>query len=379
MIKSIFNTVRAVKEKMPQIPSKKPFRLTIATFFYAMLLFVPISIFCGIFTDNTVLIFITSILAIIPLAQIIGYATKEIAIQANPKIAGLVSATFGNAIELIIAIFALRQGLVQVVQASIIGSILGNILMIVGVSVFFGGLKHKYQKFNKEAVGVSSTMLIIAVVGLTIPTLFSHTINVAPRTVALLGDAVAIIFAIIYIAGLFFSLRTHRDLFDASDNIREMHTVPTLSKRNALLLILASTVVVAIISNFLVKTFEHAALSLGLTQAFIGIVVLSFISNIAEYSIAIKFAKEDKLDVSFQIGLSSATQIALFVVPILLILSNIFGWGFSLVFTLFEILSVIMAVLIINHLAADGRCNWLEGAQLISVYLIIAIAFFFVG
>ena len=374
MIKTIYNNVRQMTLSPP-----KAFHLRIGIFFYVMLLFVPLSIIFGAFTHNVVLIFLTSILAIIPLAQIIGHATKEISIQTNPKVGGLISATFGNAIELIIAISALRQGLIQVVQASIIGSILGNILLVVGLSVFFGGLKHKYQKFNKEAVGVSSTMLIIAVVGLTIPTMFSLTISEAPKTVHLLGDSVAVILAIIYIAGLIFSLRTHKDLFDASDNIREINTLPSMSKAFALLLILASTIVVAIISHFLVDTFQYAVADIGLTPTFIGVVVISLITNIAENSIAIQFAKEDKLDVSFQIGLSSATQIALFVVPILVIVSNIFGWGFSLVFTLFEIISVIMAVLIINHLAADGRCNWLEGAQLLSVYLIIAIAFFFIA
>ncbi|HVQ00291.1 MAG TPA: calcium/proton exchanger [Candidatus Thermoplasmatota archaeon] len=354
-------------------------KLRIGRAFYVLLLFVPISILLFLFSKEDTLIFLTSILAIIPLARIMGYSTKEISLQTNPTISGLLSATFGNAIELIIAIFALRAGLIEVVQASIIGSIIGNILFLVGISIFAGGLRHKTQRFNNETIGVSSTMLIIVVAGLAIPSVYYVLTPQSSVHIQLLSAAVAIVMTLIYIAGLVFSLRTHRDLFDASDEMKATHEKPMMSKRFAALTLLVTFLVVSIESELLVGAIEHAAAAIGITQMFIGLVVIALITNIAEISTAIHFAREDKLDVSIEIGLSSAIQISLFVVPILMLVSSVFVLNFSLVFPPFAILAVMLAVLIVNYLSADGRCNWLEGAQLISVYCIIAIAFFFIA
>ena len=356
--------------------------IRIGKFFYGMLIFIPISIYFALFTDNKTMTFITSILSIIPLARFMGYATKEISLQTNPTVSGLFSATFGNAIELIIAIIALSKGLALVVQASIIGSIIGNMLLLVGLSIFFGGLRYKNQRFNNETIAVSSTMLIIVIAGLSIPSVYNFLFNVnimkGENHSQMLGIAVAVVLAGIYIAGLIFSLRTHKDLFDASDEMKATHEKVTMSVRLAAFILLLSIVIVSIESEFLVTGIEDAAKTIGITQTFIGIVIIAIITNIAEKTTAVHFARADKLDVSIEIGLSSAIQIALFVVPILVLISQIFAFNFSLVFTPFEILALILAVLIINYLSADGRCNWLEGAQLISVYAIIAIAFFFV-
>jgi len=272
----------------------------------------------------------------------------------------------------------LQAGLITVVQASIIGSIIGNILLLVGLSIFAGGLRYKNQRFNNETIAVSSTMLIIVVAGLAIPSVY-YFLNPNGSHIQVLGEAVAVVMTLIYLAGLVFSLRTHKDLFDASDEMKATHERPTMRKRTAALILLLTVIVVAIESEFLVHGIENAALTIGITQTFIGIVVIAIITNIAEKSTAVHFALENKLDVSIEIGLSSAIQIALFVVPILMLVSEIFNFGFTLVFTPFQILAVILAVLIVNYLSADGRCNWLEGAQLISVYSIIAIAFFFVS
>jgi Ca2+:H+ antiporter len=353
-------------------------KLKIGKIFYWLLLFIPISIFSALVIQNDTLTFVTCILAIVALARIMGYTTKEISLQTNPTISGLFSATFGNAIELIIAIFALRAGLIRVVQASIIGSIIGNILLLVGLSIFSGGLRYKNQRFNNETIAVSSTMLIIVVAGLAIPSVYYFLSPTGPH-IQVLSGAVAVVMTLIYIAGLVFSLRTHKDLFDASDEMKATHEKPTMSKRLAALILLIAVIVVAVESEFLVKGIERAAVTIGITQTFVGIVIIAIITNIAEKSTAVHFALENKLDVSIEIGLSSAIQIALFVVPILMLVSQIFGLGFSLVFTPFEILAVMLAVFIVNYLSADGRCNWLEGAQLISVYCIIAIAFFFVA
>lgn len=351
--------------------------LRIEKIFFWMLLFIPLSVLVAITTENATMQFIIATLAIIPLARILGYATNEIALQTNPTIGGLVSATFGNIIELIVAIFALREGLVRVVQASIVGSILGNILLLTGMSVFIGGLRHKYQQFNNKAANVSSTMLIIAVVGVTIPSLYNFTNPSSPH-IPLLSDAVALVLAIVYIGGLFFSLWTHKDLFDASDEIKATHQKPSLSKKAAYVILFIATGVVTIESDILVRAIEGTAHQLGMTQTFIGVVLIAIITNIAEKASAIKFALENKLDIALEIGMSSAIQIALFVVPLLLFLSQVFGFGFTLVFSLFEVVSILLAVMIINHLAADGVCNWLEGVQLMSVYAIIAIVFYFI-
>lgn len=367
---------KTVPKITPEItnPLKK---IKINKIFLWLLFFIPISAFFALVAHDKTLTFITSIIAIIPLARIIGVTTKEISLQTNPTIGGLVSATFGNAIELIIAVLALREGLLRVVQASLIGSIIGNILLLIGISIFFGGLKYKKQIFNRQAIGVSSTMLIIAVVGLTIPSLFAFVNNDAAKTVVL-SDAVAIILATIYIAGLIFSLKTHKDLFDVSDEIKATHQKPQMSKKTAFFLLLLTTVIVAIESEFLVSGIEEAALNIGMTQTFIGIVLIAIITNIAEKATAINFALENKLDIAIEIGLSSAIQIALFVVPLLVIISELMNYHFSLVFSAFEVISVVLAVMIVNHLSADGVCNWLEGAQLMTVYFIIATAFFFI-
>jgi len=370
LIKNVYSPplVRAIAQK-----------LRIGKTFYFLLLFIPISIILYFFTQEDTLIFLTSILAIIPLARIMGYSTKEISLQTNPTISGLMSATFGNAIELIIAIFALQAGLIEVVQASIIGSIIGNILFLVGISIFAGGMRYKIQHFNNETIAVSSTMLIIVVAGLAIPSVYYFLTPQNSPHIQLLSAAVAIVMTLIYIAGLVFSLRTHRDLFDASDEMKATHEKSTMSRRLAGLILLLTIIVVSVESEVLVGTIEHAAKAIGITQMFIGLVVIALITNIAEISTAIHFATENKLDVSIEIGLSSAIQIALFVVPILMLISSVFVFNFSLVFPPFAILAVMLAVLIVNYLSADGRCNWLEGAQLISVYCIIAIAFFFVA
>jgi Ca2+:H+ antiporter len=347
----------------------------IGKLFLWMLLFIPLAAF-STYLHNGVLTFILSILAIIPLARIIGFSTKEIAIQTNPTIGGLLSATFGNVIELVIAIIALSEGLIRLVQASIIGSIIGNILLLIGLSVFAGGLRYKHQRFNNRTAGVSSTMLIIAVVGLTIPSLFAF-LKPETATSDALSMAVAIVLILTYIAGLIFSLLTHNDLFDATDEIR-LKDKPTMRKRTAAVWLLISTALAALMAEILVDAIEPTMQSIGLTETFIGVVIIAIITNVAEKSTAINFALQNKLDLAIEIGLSSAIQIALIVVPILVFVSHVLGYGFLSVFSAFEVSAVILAVMIVNHLAADGRCNWLEGAQLMSVYAILVIAFYFI-
>lgn len=352
--------------------------IRIEKIFLYMLVFVPISIYFAFFTSNATLTFITVILSIIPIARIIGYATKELALQTTPVFGGFLNATFGNSVELIIAVLALRAGLLEIVQASIIGSIIGNLLLLTGLSIFFGGLRYKEQRFNKDSIGVSATMLIIAIVGLTIPTVYSLAVTTNDLHVMIISDAVALVLALVYISGLIFAFITHKHLFDASDEIKSSHEKPILSIKNASIILLLSTLAVAFESELLVRYVHDAAENIGLTQTFVGVIIIAIITNIAEKINAIHFARENKLDIALEIGLSSAIQIALFVVPILVFVSQMFNYGFSLVFSLFEIISVFFAVMIVNYLSSDGKCNWLEGVQLLSVYLILAIVFFYI-
>ncbi|VVB76060.1 Sodium/calcium exchanger protein [uncultured archaeon] len=345
--------------------------------FLALLLFIPLSWYFA-FTGNSMLTFITSILAIIPLARIIGHATKEIALQANPTFGGLINATFGNVIELMIAFLALSKGLIDLVEASIIGSIIGNILLLIGLSLFVGGLKHKEQKFNQNSVGVSSTMLIIAIAGLAIPTAFSLTGHATGAQIQIISEIVAVVLALTYIAGLIFSFKTHKHLFDASDDIKAAKEKPTISMQKAALILLIATIAVAFESEFLVSQVEQIALSIGITQMFIGVVIIAIVTNIAEKANSVHFAIQNKIDLSIEIGLSSAIQIALFVVPVLVLVSHFLNYQFTLIFSVFEIIAMFLAVMIVNYLSADGKCNWLEGIQLIAVYLIIITAFYFI-
>jgi len=346
--------------------------------FYALLLFIPASWYFAFIAPSPTAAFVTSILGIVPLARLIGYGTKEIVLQTNPAFGGLVNATFGNAIELFISVLALRKGLIVVVQASIVGSIAANILLLTGLSIFCGGLRYKEQRFNRDSVGVSATMLIIAVVGMTIPTVYSLTAKGGAPHVQVLSDAVAIVMAIIYLAGVAFAFFTHKHLFDASDDILATAEPAHIGRAAAMAIILGSTALVALESEILVRSIEGAATVLGLTETFVGVVIIAIITNIAEKANAVHFALQDKLDVSLEIGLSSAIQIALFVVPILVLGGHFLGYEFPLVFSVFEVIAMVFAVMIMNHLSADGRCNWLEGAQLMAVYVIIGIAVFFI-
>jgi Ca2+:H+ antiporter len=347
-------------------------------YFLWMLLFIPFSLVSHYAFAWSTLSFVTAILGIVPLAALMGYATKTIVLRANPMWGGLIHATFGNFIELIIAVMALSKGLIEVVQASIIGSIIGNILLLIGLSIFSGGLKFKEQKFNQYTAGVSSTMLIIAVAGLAIPTIYSLTVPGGNDNIVILSGIIAVVLASIYLAGLTFAIFTHKYLFDASDEIKSTKEKPAISMRAAVTILLLSTAAATLLSEVLVANVEHAAASIGITQTFVGIVIIAIITNIAENTTAIHFSRQNKIDVSLEIGMSSAIQIALFVVPMLVLISSLMGYGFTLVFDVFQVFTMLFAVMIINYLSADGRCNWLEGAQLISLYMIIAIVFYFI-
>lgn len=338
-----------------------------------LFLFIPISLWAEYVKINPIWIFIFSALSIIPLAALMGEATEEISIYSGPRIGGFLNATFGNATELIISFFALKAGLFDVVKASIAGSVIGNILLVLGASMLFGGLKYKIQKFNKNVVETSSSMLLFAAIGLSIPAIFTHTVNKELITAKYewLSVAVAAAMFIIYLLGLYFSFYTHKDLY-GSEHKENIEAKWSLNK--SILVLLLATVVIALESEFLVSSVEPMTETLGLSEFFVGIIIIPIIGNAAEHSTAVLMAIKNKMNVAVEIAIGSSLQIILFVAPILVFLSLIFK-PMSIVFNEFELVSVIVSVFIVNRVANDGESNWLEGIQLIAVYIIIAISF----
>ena len=334
---------------------------------------IPVSIFLRLSDFSPAFLFVAAGLSIIPLSGYMGKATEEIAIYVGPRIGGLLNATFGNAAELIITIFALRAGLVEVVKASITGSIIGNLLLVLGLSMLIGGFKYKTQKFNRAAAGMHTSMLLIAVTGLIIPAVFlsTHT-NPAAKPLSL---GVAAVLLAVYLLSLLFSLHTHKDVFRPSQDTSE---TPTWSKRKALLILLTATVFVALESEFLVSGIESVVKTLGISELFIGVIIIPIIGNAAEHSTSVMMALKNKMEISLEIAIGSSTQIALFVAPLLVFLGYLIGHPLDFLFTRYELIVIIMATVITAVINLDGRSNWLEGAQLLSAYVIMALAFLFV-
>ncbi len=339
-----------------------------------MLIFVPISFIAKFMNASSSLMFVLACLSIIPLAGLMGEGTEEISFYSGPKIGGFLNGTFGNATELIISFFALKEGLFDVVKSSIAGSVIGNILLVLGASMLAGGLKYKTQGFNKKVVEVSSSMLLFSVLGLCIPALFTHTVDPTLLNTRYEGLSifVAVVMIIIYILSLVFSFNTHKDIYNNTD-VSEGSAKWSLKK--AISILVVSTVLIAIESEFLVNGIEPITQSLGWSEFFVGIILIPIIGNAAEHSTAIIMARKNKMDVAIEIAIGSSLQIILFVAPVLIFLS-LFFIPMSIVFNEFELIALIASVLIANKVANDGESNWLEGVQLLSVYLIIAASFF---
>ncbi len=356
-----------------------------------------------VFPDYQTTLFVLSSLAILPLAGILGEATEHITTHTGEGVGGLLNATFGNAAELIIAVMALRLGLHEVVKASITGSIIGNILLVMGASFFAGGLKFNIQKFNPTAARAQATMLTLAAIALILPAIF-HQLNMSrPDAVRIESDLsleISIVLIITYAASLLFSLVTHKDLFKGGGthggaealDAAEAHAALAhgaagdsahghagqWSLARSLSTLAVATVFIAWMSELLVGSVEHAAHAFGMTNVFIGVIVVAVIGNAAEHSTAIMMARKNRMDLSFGIAIGSSVQVALFVAPVLVFLSYVVGpRPMDLVFTSVEVIAVGLAVLIMEQISSDGESNWLEGVQLLSVYIILGIVFFF--
>ncbi len=341
-----------------------------------LLLFAPVAIIGRILGWSPTLLFITSALAVIPTAGILGQATEELAAHTGPRVGGLLNATLGNAAELIITLFAIRAGLLDLVKASITGSILGNVLLVMGLSVLLGGFKNGVQRFNRTHAGVNATQLILAVLALMIPSLFffAHTETFGPVESLSLGTAVAMI--TVYALGLVFAFRyTGVEPGLAHETQTAHHGGWPIPKSIAFLL--ASTVLIAWLSEILVGAVEHTVAVLGISEFFIGIIVVPLVGNVAEHLVAVQTAWKNKMELSMAVSLGSSLQIALFVAPALVFISLLMGNPLTLVFNQFEIIALFAGILIAAFVAQDGESNWLEGAQLLALYVILAMAFFF--
>jgi Ca2+:H+ antiporter len=333
---------------------------------------------------------------VIPTAALMGRATEELAHRSGPGIGGLLNVTFGNAPEIIIALFALNKGLHEVVKASLIGSMLGNILLVLGASMFVGGLGRDRQKFDRTAASTQSGMLLLAAVALVMPAIFElikgkglplpgDEIRDYPSDVEQLSLAVAIVLMATYAAGLLFSLKTHRSLFnpdhgeDSGPATNDEGGEPWTVRRSVIMLAIAG-VAVGGMSEILVGSIQEAASGVGLSEFFIGVIVIAIVGNAAEHWVAVLVARKDKMDLAVNIAIGSSAQIALFAAPLLVLCSFVIGpHPMALVFNGFEIGAVLLAVIIANHVTNEGESTWFEGLQLLAVYVVLGLTFLFAG
>jgi Ca2+:H+ antiporter len=347
-----------------------------------LLIFVPITVALEFLKpESHTLIFLSACGAIVPLAGWLGRATEQLAEKTGEGVGGLLNATFGNAAELIIALAALNKGLYDVVKASLTGSVIGNLLLVLGASVVAGGLKHKEQRFNAQAASSQSTLLTLAAIGLVMPAAFHYLAG--PAAVAKeagLSLEIAFVLVAVYALHLVFSLRTHKQLFEGDEDDTEDPETGEIhwTARKSIGILAGATALIAWMSEILVGSVEKAAMSFGMTSVFVGVIVVAIVGNAAEHSTAILVSMKNRMDLALSIAIGSSLQIALFVAPVLVFASYAIGpRPMDLVFTPAEVLAVVVAVWITGQICSDGISNWIEGAQLLAVYIILGIVFYF--
>ncbi len=325
---------------------------------------------------GTIYVFIFSAVGLIPLAGLIGEGTENLAAYTGPKIGGLLNATLGNAAELIITLVAVQAGLLELVKASITGSIIGNLLLVLGASMLAGGIKNGIQRFDQRQSGNHAVLLTLAIVALVIPSLFGHSIGPDDSIeVEALSLGVAVVMIVLYLLGLIYSLKAAHSpltIVPSENNVKAPH----LSKTQAFLMLLAATIGVVYLSEKLVGSVEEVMISWGVSEFFLGIILIPLIGNVAEHLVAVTVAIRNQMDLSVEIAVSSSIQIALFVAPVLVFVSLAMGHPLTLMFNQFELLALGGGILIAAQVSSDGESNWLEGGALMAVYVILAIAFF---
>jgi len=351
-------------------------------------IFIPAAVALELAHASPVIVFSAAALGVIPTAAVMGEATEHLASQTGPGIGGFLNVTFGNAPELIIAFFALKEGLQEVVKASIVGSVIGNLLLVLGAAMLVGGLPRAKQTFNPTAASAQSGMLFLALAALILPALFQlihggGLPSVGDERIDFGSDleklsfGVALVLLASYAAGLVFSLRTHRGLFNPYQaNEEETHGAWTI--RRSLVMLGVSAVLVGLMSEVLVGSISEASDDIGLSEFFVGVFVVAIVGNAAEHWVAVLVAAKDKMDLAVNIAIGSSAQIALFVAPVLVLLSFVIGPGpMALVFNGYELGGLLFAVLIANVIVQDGESNWFEGVQLLALYAVLGLVFYF--
>lgn len=350
--------------------------------FNSLLIFIPVSVAAHFLEWGSLVVFVTAALGIIPLAGWMGTATEEIAVVLGPSLGGLMNATFGNATELIIALVALNAGLSEVVKASITGSIISNLLLVMGFSMLLGGLRYKEQEFQSIVARVNASSMNLAVIAILLPTAVNATSSgITGSSLQYLSIATAIVLILVYALTLLFSMKTHAYLCEvgmAEEEGKESeHTKESVNLPLWVTVLLLATIAVAVESELLVDSLEVATSQLGLTSLFTGVILLPIIGNAAEHATAVTVAMKNKMDLSVSVAMGSSLQIALFVAPVLVLAGWILGKPMDLNFNPFEVVAVAVSVLIANSISSDGRSNWLEGTLLLAAYAILGFAFFF--
>ncbi|MGI8511421.1 MAG: calcium/proton exchanger [Solirubrobacteraceae bacterium] len=351
--------------------------------------FIPTAIALELAHASPVLVFTAAALGVIPTAAVMGEATEHLAAQTGPGIGGFLNVTFGNAPELIIAFFALNEGLQEVVKASIVGSIVGNILLVLGAAMLVGGLGREKQSFNRTAANAQSAMLLLAIIALILPAVFQLVHGGGLPSVGdervdfgseleKLSLCVALVLMATYAAGLLFSLKTHRDTFNPFGGEGHEQEAEPWSIKRALAMLAAAAVLVGLMSEVLVGSISDASKDIGLSQFFVGVFVVAIVGNAAEHWVAVLVAKKDKMDLAVSIAVGSSAQVALFVAPLLVLLSFVVGPNpLALVFNGYELGGLLFAVLIANFITQDGESNWFEGVQLLALYAVLGLVFYF--
>ncbi len=340
-----------------------------------LLIALPLALFAELGHWGDVWVFVLSALGVIPMAGYIGAATESLASFTGPRIGGLLNATLGNAAELIITLMAVRAGLLDLVKASITGSILGNLLLVLGFAMVAGGLRHGVQVFDRRQSSNNAILLTLTIVALIIPSLFSHSIGPDndPKVEAL-SLGVSVVMIVLYALGLIFSLRSTKSAITHSSS--EENEKPRWSKSQSLGVLALSTAAIVWLSEMLVGATESVVASLGLSEFFLGIILIPIVGNVAEHFVAVQVSLRNKMELSVEIAVSSSLQVALFVAPLLVFVSILMGHPLTLIFNQFELLALVAAVVITSLVSSDGESNWLEGATLLAVYTILGIAFF---
>ncbi len=344
--------------------------------FLGMLLFIPLTFILEMTHSSQNLIFATALLAIIPLAKFMGDSTESIAARTTPRLGGFLNATFGNATEVILSFVALTNGYTELVKASIVGSVASNLLLVLGISIFAGGMKYKNQHFSRKGIDFSVTLLVLSIICIILPTGFLNSMDTKIITVPFLelSEVVAIVMLLVYVAGLYFSFYTHQDIFGTEHHEVAEAEGPNAPLSRSIAVLAGCTVMVAVLSEVLVKSVESVSHSMGLSEFFIGLIIIPIIGNAAEHSSAVVMAVKNKLDVSIEIAVGSSIQIILLVFPAMILAGWATGHPMSVIFNRYELIALIASVVVVSKVISDGETNWFEGLLLCLVYSMLAVA-----